>query len=281
MAGLLSALPAAASDLPWQEGRSSDEKRRDIADVAQPWTIQVEPMVWYAAPGGSLRMPGSPASAPRLRLEALNLDTPRVSPYGELHLRTGEWRFMLGSFAASRTDRGAEYPRTDWIGPFLVSPGDRITSSIEFSATEVNLGYRIPIPDALVGRGGREFRGSLEAIGGLRMYTLGFEIATPQGVVSHDELLFEPLLGLKYTMEIRERFNIDVQVSLGGYDDGGHRRSYSYDILSAFAYRPAENVGIQIGYRQLAYGLWTGSETEEFNYRGAVAGLFAGVLVRF
>jgi hypothetical protein len=278
---LLCARAAAADDSELFAGLQSQDERRAIADVAQPWTVQFEPSVWFVAPGGSLRLPGEPTGARRKRLELINLDNPRLSPLGEMSLRTGEWRFNVMSFAAWQQDRGTTYTRADWIGPHFVEPGDRLSASIDFSSTEFSVGYRVPIPDTLVGRGGREFRGTLEAIGGMRLYSVDFEIATPTGIAAHDEFLAEPLLGLRYTMEIRERFNIDVQASLGGFDDGGGRRTLSYDIMAGFSYRPVENIGIQIGYRQLAFDLRTGSEERQFRYDGALAGLHAGVLVRF
>lgn len=274
-------LPVHGAGWSAQPQPSRAEIRRDIADVAQPWDVQFEPTTWFVAPGGRVRMPGAPVGVRDLRLEQVNLDNPRFSPYGELHVRSGEWRFSLSSFATSQSDRGVVYARPDWIGPHFVTAGETVTSSFDFASVELNVGYRIPIPDTLVGRGGRDFRGSLEAIGGLRLYRLGFEFDTPHGVVSHDDTLLEPLIGLRYTMEIREQFNIDVQVSLAGFDDGAHRSSVSYDIISGFSYRPVENVGINIGYRQLAYDLRTGREIDQFQYSGALAGLFAGVVIRF
>jgi hypothetical protein len=275
--------PARASggeDDIFAELQSGDE-RRAIADLAQPWRVQLEPRIWYAAPGGSLRMPGEPVGTRRKRLELINLDSPRISPFAEVHIRQGEWRFNVMSFATQQSDRGTQYTRQDWIGPHLVEPGDRITASLDFASTEFSIGYRIPIPDTLVGRGGRDFRGTLEGIGGIRLYSADFEIQTPTGIASHNEFLAEPLLGLRFGMEIRERFNIDVQGSFGAFDDGGHRSSISYDIIAAFSYRPVENVGVQIGYRQLAFDFSTGRAEQQFRYDGAVAGIFGGVVIRF
>jgi opacity protein-like surface antigen len=277
----LGAGPAAAGDSELFADLQPRLEREAIADIAQPWTAQLEPSVWFVAPGGSMRMPGEPRNSRRKRLELINLDNPRLSPFGEANLRTGEWHFNVLAFSASQSDRGTEYTRNDWIGPHFVEAGDSISASVDFASAEFSVGYRIPIPDTLVGRGGRDFRGTLEAIGGIRLYSVDFEFVTPSGTTSHDDFLAEPILGLRYTMEIRRRFNIDVQVSLGGFDDGGHRRSFSYDIMTGFSYRPVENVGIQIGYRQLAFDLMTGSDEQQFRYDGALAGLYGGLLVRF
>lgn len=281
-AAILGAVTSAAAwDIDALDQPTARERRAEAADVAQPWSLQFEPAVWYVAPGGRVRLPGSPTGTDRVRLEDVNLDTPRLSPYGELHLRTGEWRFMVSGVATDLKSRGAVAQEPLWIGPTLVSPGERTVGSIDFASAEVNVAYRITIPDEIAGQGGPEFRGTLEALWGLRMYTLSFEFDTPSASARYSDLFFEPLVGLKYTMEIYERFNIDVQASIGAFDDGGHRRVISYDILAGFSYRPTENIGVQIGYRNLAYSMRSGSGIDQFKYGGALAGLYGGVLIRF
>jgi hypothetical protein len=264
-----------------QQSQTPRQQRVEVADIAQPWTIQLEPSLWFGAPGGKVRVPGSPAGTAPVRMELLNLDSPRLSPYSEVHLRSGEWHLSVSGFTVSLEDRGVNFTRTGWLGPFLLRPGDWVQSSIEFTSAEFTMGYRVPIPDTLVGPGGKEFRGTLETIGGLRLYNVWLEFATPYGATSHQDFFPEPIVGLKYTMEIQEKFNIDVQVSIGGFDDGATRRTISWDILSGFSYRPVENVGIQVGYRQLAYNLSSGRGEDRFRYDGAVAGLFGGVVIRF
>jgi hypothetical protein len=277
-AGMLASAAMATQPV---DDRRRTQVREEIADIAQPWTVQIEPSTWFVAPGGSLRLPGAPVTAGRIRMELVNLDSPRLSPFGEVHFRTGEWRFAASGTALTLQDRGAIYDRTDWFGPIRVRPGEQVFSTIEFATAELNLGYRIPIPDTLVGQGGRDFRGSLEAIGGMRLYDLMFRFETPHATTSHSDFFLEPIVGVRYTMEVRERFNIDVQVSVGGFDDGGHRNTFSWDIMSGFSYRPVENVGVQIGYRQLAYNLASGGGEDRFHHRGAIAGLFGGVVIRF
>jgi len=46
-------------------------------------------------------------------------------------------------------------------------------------------------------------------------------------------------------------------------------------------WRPVRHVGVQVGYRQLAFDLEDGEGTDRFRFRGAMAGVFAGVTVRF
>jgi hypothetical protein len=277
---LLCTMAAPASALDFFRDKQTRAERKEIADIAQPWTIQIEPSAWYVAPGGRLRLPGSPPGAQGPRVEHINLDKPRLSPYGEIHIRSGEWRFSVSSFATWQSDRGVVLDRTTWLGPFHLNPGDHIVSSVDFTSSEIQLGYRLPLT-GLVGEGGRDFRGSLEAIGGLRLYALDFEIGTAQGTTSHSDFFPEFLIGVKYTMELWERLNIDVMVSVGGFDDGGHRSSITYDISTGFTYRPVENVGVQVGYRNLAFDLSSGAGADRFNYSGGFAGLFGGVVVRF
>ena len=82
-------------------------------------------------------------------------------------------------------------------------------------------------------------------------------------------------------MNIVDRFDIDLQVLAGGFDAGRGHSSFSIEIVNGYTYRPIENVGVQVGYRLSWYSLQDGSDVNRFDYTGAVAGLFAGVVIRF
>ena len=71
-------------------------------DLAVPaWTVEFRPSTWYVAPGGKLRLPGSAATAADMELSDITLDKPRLSPFVELHIMRGPWRFSLRSSATA------------------------------------------------------------------------------------------------------------------------------------------------------------------------------------
>ena len=46
-------------------------------------------------------------------------------------------------------------------------------------------------------------------------------------------------------------------------------------------WRPHPNVGVQIGWRQVAYWLNDGEGEDEFEYNGRMAGIQGGLVIRF
>ncbi len=91
----------------------------------------------------------------------------------------------------------------------------------------------------------------------------------------------EPFVGTKAELILYQDFTIDLETSIGGYSWTGDEKSASVDIRVGFQYRPHKNVGAQIGYRMLAFNLSQGSGDSEFGWQGAMAGLYAGLVLRF
>jgi hypothetical protein len=90
-----------------------------------------------------------------------------------------------------------------------------------------------------------------------------------------------PIIGGKLTMDITRRFTIDLQTTFGYFTDGGDKASFTWDIFPGFTYYPLENVGLQIGYRQLLYRLESGTKDQPFEWAGAMAGIYGGLSIRF
>jgi hypothetical protein len=245
------------------------------------YTIRFEPSAFYAAPGGELILPGSPPGTIEADLADFDLDKPRMSPYGELHLRRGDWRATLTSFAVSLDDVATTAVTAGQLGPLAIGAGDRVVSSMDFAMGELLVARQLGGPDRFNGIIDPDFAMAVEAFGGARFYHVAFDFEAPAGSVSADEFFIHPICGAKFTMNILRRFDIDLQVAFGGMLTGGDRSSFSIEILNGYTYRPIENVGVQIGYRLSFYSLNSGSGTSAFEYTGAVAGIFAGVVIRF
>jgi opacity protein-like surface antigen len=68
----------------------------------------------------------------------------------------------------------------------------------------------------------------------------------------------------------------------GGYLPLSDSESYSFDLIVGGQWRPIKNVGVQIGYRALFFGIETGESDNAFELSEAsLQGLYAGVTLSF
>jgi hypothetical protein len=244
----------------------------------ETWTLRAEPSIWYVAPGGHFKLPGLPSGGEELFMSDVNLDSPRVSPFVELHLRAEDWLLSFSGFAFSADSRASTADFSGFVGEHPFSPGDRLESSLDFVSAQFQAGYRIPWR---LGRKGEDFQGLVDVLGGVQFIDVDLDVAAPSGAVSVNEFWAMPILGGKLSMDITRRFTIDVQMTFGYFNDGGGRSSFTWDICPGFMYYPFENVGVQVGYRQLLFDLRSGDEGERFFWHGAMAGIYGGLAVRF
>lgn len=264
--------------------------------VDPAWTVQVEPSMWYVSPSGKIKLPISSGSGPgsfttggdEVDVSRLNLDSPRFEPAGELHISSERWRFSFSGSTYGLDRNGTVADSSFRLGSVPVAAGDRLDVSYDFTTVELTGGYRF---------WGRDFKAASEhpeeamdlvgrfyGIAGARVYDFSFDMKnlSRSGAPSADtdQFFIEPIIGLRGELDIAEDFTIDVQVSGGGFADSD-RSSYSIDVIAGFQWRPTSHVGVQIGYRQLAFGLADGDGAEEFTYDGRLAGLYLGLLLRF
>jgi hypothetical protein len=249
-----------------------------LTPPADRWTIRFEPSAWYAAPGGEARLPGSSA---KVQFIDLNLDQPRLAPYGELHFRNGDFRVSLSGFSVSLDDVATVVSAPMQIGSVAVGAGDLVVSSVSITSGELVGAMQIGSPRGLDGKVNGDFALSFELLGGVRMYHVDLSFAAPAGRIEADEFFLTPVVGVKSTINVHERFDIDLQVMGGALPVGGGRAAFCMEILNGYVYRPVPNVGVQIGYRLSYCSLEDGEGISAFEYSGAVAGVFAGVVVRF
>jgi hypothetical protein len=247
---------------------------------ASLYQIQVQPRLWYVSVAGDLRLPGTPAVTPSVTLDALNLDSPRTSPYGDATIRFGRWSVNL-SAAGSSGDRSTVAQDAGQIGSFAYNAGDPIRSSFDFFTAEASVGYSLgtwgvtPKPDRSFG-----FVADIALVGGTRLYDISAGVGALSPTTSKaDEFFIEPILGARLEMNLAEDFSIDIQSTFGAFP--GDRSSFSWDIEVAFAWRPVPNLGFQVGYRNMYLNLETGEGVNTFEWEGGAAGVFAGLQLRF
>ncbi|GIK19794.1 MAG: hypothetical protein DYG93_09270 [Leptolyngbya sp. PLA2] len=250
------------------------------------WTVRFEPAVWFVGASGDLRLPGTEASGNGQKLDFgdLNLDSPRASPFGELHLKRGPWRISFSALALSSGGRDFAADGPGQLGPIAFDAGDVLDLSMDYVTFDTTGGYEFLTAErGTTENGGVQLRSRLIGFAGARFHDVDFDasLQAPDGVsVSADRLFAEPIVGLRWELDINERFTIDV-VGAGGAFGWGDQSSWSADIGVGFTWRPVENLGVQVGYRQLVVGLEDGDAPERFEWRGSVAGLYAGAVLRF
>lgn len=282
MAGGALAQDAAGAEVAAAAEPISPEPVSIPLSIMDGWTLQFELLAHYIAPAGDITMPNSSGmDSEDVSVDEVNIDDNRVSPYIDLHLRRDKWRISVSGFWFSLDDRGATADETFQFGDLAIAAGDELESSFDFWTLEAVGSYRV-----FQDQTERNSRGVIGAgvgvdlLAGVRLFDVDFEISAPAGTQSADNLWAQPVAGARMEVAIWEDFGFDV-TSAFGYFPAGDSTSFSWDIVAAFHWRPWENVGIQIGYQQLAVTLEDGDDEDEFKWEGGMAGLFGGVLIRF
>lgn len=251
------------------------------------WTIRIEPGLWYAGLSGEVKLPRSGEDVggnepTKLRDLGLNRSS-KLTPLGEATLRRGSWGIVLRG-AAFATDEVAE-GTAGMIGDVEIEDGDEVTSSVEFINFEVEGLYTL-FKDARrpMEGGGYWLRPRVDLVFGARIVQTDWEVrnASADGgdTASSDEVAIQPLVGVRVGATFMERFNLDVQLS-AGYMPFLGSSSYGLDIVVGGSWQVVPHVGVQAGYRALFLGVASGDGDAEFEFQGAIQGLYAGVVVEF
>lgn len=256
-----------------------------IEPVEEPWILKFEPAGWYVAANGDVRLPGSASAGngQSFMVDELNLDSPRIMPMGELHLRRGDWRFRVMGSGLDTDSRGVAATAAGQIGAAAFGSGDTIRSSLQvvnFAADGQYAFYHYRSEPGSI-----EVTSTLLGIGGVR--AIDAEITaevisggTQTGTASGDAVSAHPYAGIRWELELARDFTIDFTTTLGGLALG-ESESWSSDILVGFQWNPTAHFGIQGGYRQLLLGIETNDAPGEFAWNGGLAGVYAGATLRF
>jgi len=241
----------------------------------------------YVGVSGDIKLPReAPGANDKTSLRDLNLNSSRISPYGEVNLRKGDWSVAFRGFSYS-LDQGTEMNGTGNVGDVDFGPGTRLDSSLDITCFEAEGGYRIIHREiSPMTGGGYKLKSDLSAIVGLRVLDLNYSVEnTGAGgtgflVDSADEFTFHPLVGARIKLDFYEDFTIDMRVA-GGALPLTESGSYGVDLVIGGEWRPFDHVGLQIGYRAMFFGTNSGSDNDEFKFDGSLQGLYAGVSFSF
>jgi len=245
-------------------------------------TLRVQPVAWYAGYSGNLRMPGQSLGSSNTTIGELDADNTRLIPAGDVRISSGDWTFGVAGTAYSISDRSSTIGRGGEIGTIAFNSGDTLKTSLDFALLEATVAYRVghwEFDDSA--KGGIKVVPSIYLFGGARVYDLQYDITRTQGgTLSVDRTFIEVVGGARGSLALHDRFSVDVQIDWGGMG-GGDRSSFSWDVIAGFSWRPIENVGVLVGYRNLAFDLESGEGTGKFRHDGAMAGLYFGLDLRF
>ncbi|MBK7406386.1 MAG: hypothetical protein IPJ41_17740 [Phycisphaerales bacterium] len=267
---------------------AQDNPESPIAPASDPWTLKFEPAAWYLAVNGNIRLPGATGAGNGETYTAgdLNLDSPRLSPFGELQIRRGDWRISIEGLGFSTDDRGAVMGGGGQIGGATFATGDTLRSSMDLVTFSVDGAYAFHrFEGGELAGGGSKVRSTLLALGGVRALDVSIDTqvlssGSVSGTAGGDAMQAHPYGGLRWELDLWEKFTVDLVGAVGGLDMGDNE-SWSADIWVGFQWNPTPYLGAQVGYRQLLMGVERGAAPGEFAWQGGIAGVYAGVTLRF
>ena len=258
-----------------------------IGEGLPKWTVRIEPGVSYFGLSGDFTFPGAPAggSSSEFELQNLNFDAPRLSVMGEVHIARGRDRFIIegAGFSGSRMFVS---PDELTLGPASLSVGDSGSLSIEYETFSMQ-GVRRVVSRAsgLTADGRDRVAFGLDVGGGLRFHRVDANAGAVGAVgsttrASVNEVFAEPFVTARLKLDVDERFGMEGRFEFGGMGLGD-RTSVTGNLVVAFTWRPTPTVGVQTGYRLQGFLLQSGDGADEFEWSGAMAGLFWGVSLSF
>lgn len=256
----------------------------NLRERTRDWTLEIQPGVWFAAPRGDLRLPGGRTS----QIEDLNFDEVSAAPTLDARLRIGNWQVEARAAFFSADDDVRSSTAADF-GAFVIADGDRINADLESTSVQLRVGRRVwsaDLTDATASPIGEGIRApergvniDLELFGGVRVNHYDIEITALSGGAAGqstgaDETWVQPTVGLGLRIDFENRITIDVTGDVGVWSD-----SFSADITATVGYAWTNNIQTDIGYRYAHNSFDGGSDDLEIS--GSIAGLFAGLTIRF
>lgn len=243
-------------------------------DPSDRWTVQIEPMVWFAAMKGDVTF----RNGSTFELQQVDMDEVHAAPAGRFSLRASRWTFEFSGASVGFEDDGRADTDID-TGTFTVAAGDRVDFDLTYSAFKLTAGYAF---DPIIRDDESEVALWVDAYGGVQLYHLDFEFG-PSGAddrINVEEAWLEPLVGVRFNINLPRGFEVGVSLDAGAAINGG--TGFAWDISPSFRWFPMENktVAIEVGFRHLAADLSTGDD-EDFQFDTFTAGLFASVVIRF
>jgi hypothetical protein len=237
------------------------------------WFLETEINAWYVSPGGDLSIGGSPLA----ETATLNVDSPQATPMVEAHARLDPFTLSIRGSLLD-VDNAAQLPTPTTLGVVTYGAGEIVETNYRLDEAAVRLGYRLFQFDGDPDERGRPLiSAGVELLGGLRVFDGSLGVTGASGTVGTSFTHVEPLIGFAADVTFADKYEIQFQNTHAGTPDIDGQRSFTVDIQVTFKYRPVENAAVQLGYRIRQNRL----KGDDYEIDGAVAGIFAGLALRF
>lgn len=242
------------------------------------WTVRIQPRVWYVGVAGDLNLPGAPGGTASYSLADLNTDSPRLSPYVDLTVREPRsgWFFTVSGVGVN-IDADSLAPVNTNLGTLSITAGDALNTNVEWNTFQFYMGKPFTFFD--FGDKSADNTLTFSWFAGLRTHDQNFTITGPGGSVTSDQFFVEAIGGVKMNVQLLDRFSAEIEAAVGGCPTD--RSVISFDVAVGFIYRPTDSIGLHAGYRLLQVNTAAGEGANEYKYKGSLAGLYAGVSIRF
>ncbi|MCX5688717.1 MAG: hypothetical protein NTV94_02810 [Planctomycetota bacterium] len=278
IAGLLISLASSCA-------MAQDDQAKPQSAPSAPWEIELHAGVWYAGLAGDLKLPRQGGGANPVTAQSLDLNSPRITPFGEVNLTKGNWLIEVRGFGFS-ADATSSPTSGGPLGDVNIGGGARVDTSVEVNSFELEGGYRLlSYEGGHTDSGGTKLRVGLTALLGARLLDTSTSVSLPDGGTgvlrdSDDDLAIHPLAGFKLKADFFEDFTVHFEMSAGWLP--GSTESTGLDIIVGGQWRPVQHVGVQIGYRAMFFELISGEDGNEYAFESAsLQGLYGGITLSF
>ncbi|GAB4547403.1 MAG: hypothetical protein Tsb0013_07160 [Phycisphaerales bacterium] len=235
------------------------------------YRAEITPIVWWSSFAGDIAF-GAGGS---FDLETIDADEPAIAAGAEARLDTERLTFALGGF--HRSDSADNQRTGDAITPggIAVPAGSRVDWDLDLTSLSATAGYRFDdlIPDPEV-----DLR--FDVYAGVRYVDLELALDAPAGSVAFDERWMTPIVGARLRVDLPHDIDVLIDADLGLLPLGDTTTS-TWSVFAGVGYQPTPNLGVRVGFRHISldYNDSSGAGDTEFN--GFLAGLYAGVVIRF
>lgn len=236
------------------------------------WNLRAQVRAWYVGASGDLQLSG--ATSQKVDVRDLQVDQPRIRPYGELNLQSGPLLLTLSGASAS-SGQSSVFGRTATVGTLALTPGTPIDARLSIDLVQASVGYRV-FTYLFDDRGDNVIR--IHALGGIRAWNVESTVtslAGGGGTARLDRSFINGYAGIKAGLQLVRTCSLEVEVNAGAGS------GTSAEIAAGFSWRPVEWGAIEVGYRAAFLNGIRGDGAGKSGFEGKLAGLFFGVVLRF
>lgn len=274
----LAATPLCAAQDENASAPSPGDTDPELTFQADPaYTVSIDSRAWFPALQGNLTMPGGT----EYEVESVDIDEVEPTPAFATTFHADSWSITLDGFI-NNLDTTAPAEEPFLLAGDTVSAGDPVHTDLSFSAFEATFRhdlYDLPLHEGIDEHGdpipSDKIDVSLDALGGARLYSLNIDqrVRRPGGAsASFDGLWADAFAGFGLEFRLFDRASVLFNTSVGGGPS-----SFSWNIENTVVIDATPNISGQVGFRHMSVAY----EEDDFEFNGAIAGLFAGLVIRF